>query len=109
MVPILDRQAGSSLEKKWLAFIEDHGYRLPSHAQRLFAEAGTRPDFFYGDGYEAAIYIDGPHHDDPERRARDAAKVEAMEDLGYVVIRFGHTQDWEEIVRNYPYVFGGES
>ncbi len=32
-----------------------------------------------------------------------------MEDLGYVVIRFGHTQDWEEIVRNYPYVFGGES
>ena len=58
-------------------------------------EAGTRPDLFYGAGYEAAIYIDGPHQDDPERRARDAAKVEAMEDLGYMVIRFGHTQDWE--------------
>jgi hypothetical protein len=72
-------------------------------------EAGTRPDFFYGDGYEAAIYIDGPHQDDPERRARDAAKVEAMEDLGYMVIRVGHTQDWEEIARNYPYAFGGES
>jgi len=72
-------------------------------------EAGTRPDFFYGDGYEAAIYIDGPHQDDPERRARDAAKVEVMEDLGYMVIRFGRTQDWEEIARNYPYVFGGES
>jgi len=57
----------------------------------------------------ARLYMDGPHHDDPEHRARDAAKVEAMEDLGYVVIRFGHTQDWEEIVRNYPYVFGGES
>ena len=42
-------------------------------------EAGTRPDLFYGVGYEAAIYIDGPHQDDPERRAGDAAKVEAME------------------------------
>jgi hypothetical protein len=63
----LERQAGSTLEKKWLAYINDHGHRLPSHAQRLFAEAGTRPDFFYGDGYQAAIYIDGPHHDYPER------------------------------------------
>jgi hypothetical protein len=45
----LERQAGSTLEKKWLAFIEGHGYRLPTHAQRLFAEAGTRPDFFYGE------------------------------------------------------------
>jgi hypothetical protein len=36
--------SGLTLEKKWLAFIEDHGYRLPSHAQRLFAEASTRPD-----------------------------------------------------------------
>jgi hypothetical protein len=26
-----------------------------------------------------------------------------------MVIRFGRTQDWEEIARNYPYVFGGES
>lgn len=53
----LERQAGSTLEKKWLAFIEDHGYRLPSQAQRLFAEAGTRPDFFYDGDYSAAIYI----------------------------------------------------
>jgi hypothetical protein len=105
----LERQAGSTLEKKWLAFIEDHGYRLPSHAQRLFAEAGTRPDFFYDGDYGAAIYIDGPHHDYPERQTRDTAKTEAMEDLGYMVIRFGHQDDWNEIVNRYPYIFGSEA
>jgi hypothetical protein len=31
-----------------------------------------------------------------------------MEDLGYMVIRFGHTDDWEKVVRDHPYVFGGE-
>jgi len=102
----LERQAGSSLEKKWLAFIEDRGHRLPSHAQRLFAEAGTRPDFFYDGDYGAAVYIDGPHHDYPERQQRDAAQAEAMEDLGYMVIRFGHQDDWAAVVAEYPYVFG---
>jgi len=105
----LERQAGSNLEKQWLAFIEDHGYRLPSHAQRLFAEAGTRPDFFYDGDYGAAIYVDGPHHDYPERQGRDAAQAEAMEDLGYMVIRFGHGDDWPATVAEYPYVFGSET
>ena len=100
------RWSGLTLEKKWLAFIEDHGYRLPSHAQRLFAEAGTRPDFFYDGDYGAAIYIDGPHHDYPERQNRDAAKTEAMEDLGYMVIRFGHQDDWNEMINQYPYISG---
>ena len=102
----LERQAGSTLEKKWLAFIEDHGYRLPSYAQRLFAEASTRPDFFYDGDYGAAIYIDGPHHDYPERQNRDAAKTEAMEDLGYMAIRFGHQDDWNEMINQYPYISG---
>jgi len=102
----LERQAGSTLEKRWLAFIEDHGHRLPSHAQRHFAEAGTRPDFFYDGDYGTAIYIDGPHHDYLERKARDAAREEAMEDLGYMVIRFGHQDEWVATVAQYPYVFG---
>ena len=103
----LMRQAGSELERRWLRFIAEKGLRLPTRAQHLIAEAGTRPDFFYGDGYDAAIYIDGPYHDYPERRARDAEKAEALEDLGYMVIRFGHQDDWEEILKRYPYVFGG--
>ncbi len=105
----LVRQAGSTLEEKWLRFMDERDLRLPTHAQRLVEEAGTRPDFFYGDGYDAAVYIDGPHHDYPERQRRDAGQAEAMEDLGYMVVRFGHRDDWEEILGEYPYVFGSES
>ena len=102
----LERQAGSNLEKKWLAFMEQRGLRLPTHAQRLVEEAGTRPDFFYGGGYDVAIYIDGPHHDYPERQRRDVAQADAMDDLGYMVIRFHHQDDWAATVAEYPYVFG---
>nr|MDP9485043.1 DUF1998 domain-containing protein [Actinomycetota bacterium] len=101
----LKRQAGSSLEVRWLDFLDGRGHRLPSHAQRLFEGAGTRPDFFYGE-HGAAIYVDGPHHDHPERRARDVAQEEAMEDLGYMVVRFGHGDDWAATLAEYPYVFG---
>jgi hypothetical protein len=29
-----------------------------------------------------------------------------MEDFGYTVIRFGHDDDWTEIINRYPHVFG---
>lgn len=102
----LTRQTGSELERKWLRFMDASGLRLPTHAQLLIEEATSRPDFFYADGYDAAIYIDGPHHDYPERKSRDAAKTTELEDLGYMVIRFGHEDDWEKILKEYPYVFG---
>jgi very-short-patch-repair endonuclease len=99
------RQAGSELESQWLCYLEEHGYRLPSHAQQLIADCGTRPDFMYQD-YSAAIYIDGPYHDYPERQARDVAAVECLEDLGYFVIRFGYQEDWSSKIAQYPTIFG---
>jgi very-short-patch-repair endonuclease len=99
------RQAGSELESEWLGFLEKHGYRLPSHAQQLIAACETRPDFLYQD-YSAAIYIDGPYHDYPERQARDVAAVECLEDLGYFVIRFGYQEDWSNKIAQYPTIFG---
>ncbi|GHO84906.1 DEAD/DEAH box helicase [Dictyobacter formicarum] len=99
------RQAGSDLEREWLHFLNDRGCRLPSHAQQLVESCGTRPDFLY-DSEGVAIYIDGPHHLYPERRARDTMVTECLEDLGYFVIRFGHQQDWAAIVAQYPHIFG---
>jgi hypothetical protein len=29
-----------------------------------------------------------------------------LEDLGYMVIRFTHTDDWDKIIATYPNVFG---
>jgi very-short-patch-repair endonuclease len=96
----------STLEEKWLRLLEERNLNLPARAQVLIEECGTRPDFLY-QAEQVVVYVDGPVHDFPERQARDAAQTAAMEDAGYTVIRFGHGDDWEEIVARYPYVFGG--
>ncbi len=101
----LQRLTDSSLEQQWLAHLAERGHRLPTQAQPLIAECQTRPDFCYEDEM-VAIYIDGPYHDFPERHARDAAAAECLEDRGYLVIRFGHQDDWDAILAQYPSIFG---
>ncbi len=100
--------AGSELEQQWLDYVETHNLRLPSHAQHLIESCHTKPDFFY-DGYQAAIYVDGPPHDFPDRAQRDCTQTEAMEDYGYMVIRFHYTDDWPAIFARYPHIFGGNT
>ncbi len=102
----LKNLAGSDLEVRWLDFLEAGNLRLPTHAQKVFSECQTRPDFYYEDEF-AVIYVDGHHHDYPTRKERDADKRTCMTNLGYTVIRFGYEQDWEEIVARYPSIFGG--
>ena len=97
--------AGSDLECRWLDCLEARNLRLPSHAQHLIESCHTRPDFFY-ESYQAAIYVDGPPHDFPERARRDVAQTELMEDGGYMVIRFHHQDDWPAIFARYPHIFG---
>jgi ATP-dependent helicase YprA (DUF1998 family) len=98
----------SDLERDWIAFLEANGYRLPDDGQILFEDCNTRPDFVYRDSY-TVVYVDGSHHDYPNRQARDAQQADCMEDEGYTVIRFGYRDDWQEIVARYPHVFGGEA
>ena len=102
----LKQQCDTNLERDWLDFLEKHILRLPSHAQPYIEKCKTRPDFLY-EKYRAAIYVDGPHHEYPDRQTRDQAQTEAMEDSRYVVLRFPRLDDWEAIVAKYPYVFGG--
>ncbi|GHO88174.1 DEAD/DEAH box helicase [Dictyobacter formicarum] len=101
----LEKLSDSELENQWLQYLETHGYRLPSRAQPLIEACSTRPDFLYEE-QQAAIYIDGPYHDYPERQARDTAVTECLEDLGYFVIRFGHNDNWAETLAQYPHIFG---
>jgi ATP-dependent helicase YprA (DUF1998 family)/very-short-patch-repair endonuclease len=101
----LKRLCASKLEERWLDFLEANDCRLPSSAQGFIEAAMTRPDFFY-DGHNAAIYVDGPPHDHPERQQRDRTQQDRMEDLGYQVIRFGHNDDWAAIARSKPGIFG---
>ena len=95
----------SDLEKSWLDYLEQRNYNLPSHAQKLIDACHTRPDFLYEKDC-AAIYVDGYHHLFEERRHRDNAQTECMEDMGYTVIRFGVLDDWDKVFHKYQHIFG---
>ena len=105
VVDRLKRLLDSSLEEKWLDLIDRRALKLPSDAQVLIEDAGVRPDFLYG-AEGAAIFIDGPVHDEPRAQKKDEADQDALEDLGYTVIRFHYSADWLEIIAQYPSVFG---
>ena len=101
----LIKLAGSELERAWLRFLEAREHRLPTGAQELITQAGTRPDFVYA-GHYAVIYIDGPIHLYADRHNRDFELTERLEDLSYTVIRFTHQDDWSRIIARYPSIFG---
>lgn len=98
-------KADSELERDWVQYLHKRGYRLPSDAQVLIPNCGTRPDFLYKDN-ATAIYVDGPHHDFPDRHQRDQNQTDCLEDVGYTVLRFGYRDDWADILERYPSVFG---
>ncbi len=99
-------QCQSDLEREFLLFLERHNLALPSEAQVLMPQARSRPDFLYRE-HRVVVYVDGPPHDFPDRQRRDCEQQRALEDLGYTVVRFGHRDDWEQVVRRHPDVFGG--
>ena len=104
----LMRRCDSDLERDWLTALADAGLRLPDAAQKLIAICQTRPDFVYESrGIQAAIYIDGQRHDYPQQQQRDRAQSDCLMNAGYDVIRFGYSDDWEQIFRDCDYVFGG--
>jgi very-short-patch-repair endonuclease len=102
----LKKQCDSQLERQWLDHLEARKLTLPCSAQVLVKECSTKPDFMYHGSASVAIYIDGPKHDFPDRHKRDVAQTEAMEDRGYMVIRFSNSDDWDAIIDKYPSVFG---
>ncbi len=95
----------SELERNWLKRLHEARLRLPSHGQYLIAPCETRPDFFYHDA-NTAIYIDGPAHDTPEQQREDQNITSRLTGAGYLVIRFHHAAGWDEIIANYPDIFG---
>jgi superfamily II DNA/RNA helicase len=102
----LSRISGSSLEQAWLAHVDAHGYRPPDRGQERIPACNTCADFFYAD-WKAAIYVDGPHHDEPAQHERDAAITRALEAAGHYVVRFPKDQGcWREIFAAHVGLFG---
>ncbi|MDC3284697.1 DEAD/DEAH box helicase [Opitutales bacterium] len=98
----------SKLEKKWLKLVEERNHRLPDEAQKLLSEHFTKPDFFYTESF-AAIYVDGPPHDDPDQKKKDEEITVKLKNAGFQVIRFHHRDDWLAILDKYPSLFGTAS
>ena len=102
----LDRMSTSSLEKAWLAHVEQNGYLKPDRAQHTLTAAGVNADFFYDD-YSLAVFIDGPHHETDSQQAKDDEANRKLEDLGYIVVRFPKEQDqWPAIFQANADLFG---
>lgn len=102
----LVERCDSDLEKKWLKQVYDQQLLLPNEGQKLIEECSTRPDFYYVQNGRYAIYIDGPHHDTPEQKAKDNAVNNALLDRGYMSIRFHYAADWNGIFDTYSEIFG---
>jgi len=102
----LQRASGSSLEQAWLEALEQFQLRQPDAAQPYLEAYGVRPDFAYRDS-RALIFVDGPHHDDPQRQMVDQHQTRDLEDAGFLVLRFPkETASWPSIFASHPEVFG---
>ena len=99
------RLTESGLERRWLQYVYDCKMKLPSHAQYRVPNLYVEPDFFYQDD-NTVIFIDGPPHDTPQVREEDAAHDGNLMNAGYLVIRFHHKADWDEIFDQYVDIFG---
>ncbi len=100
------RLCQSELERKWLRFMDEGGWNLPSDAQYRFDKLRIQADFYYRD-QQVVVFVDGPPHDDPAQKAKDSAQGDALLDAGFpMVVRFHHAADWREVMRTFPSVFG---
>jgi len=101
----LMQRADSDLERKFLKLLTEQQRRLPSGAQELIAGADCRPDFLYKQQW-VAVFIDGPHHDQPGQQQEDRSVDARLEDLGWTVIRLRYDEDWRAVLDQHAYVFG---
>ncbi|MCK6505650.1 DEAD/DEAH box helicase [Myxococcota bacterium] len=100
------RLCQSDLERRWLRFLADGGWNLPSDAQYRFERLKVQADFYFRE-QQVVVFVDGPHHDDPAQQARDRQQAEALLDVGFpMVVRFHHAADWRQVLRTYQSVFG---
>ena len=94
----------SDLERRFLAFLYDHGHRLPDTAQATLADAYARPDFFYEPN--VCVFVDGAPHDAPQQRALDDKLRRELRDLGYRVVVYTHHDDPAAVAGRHPDIFG---
>ncbi|GIV25482.1 MAG: DEAD/DEAH box helicase [Bacteroidia bacterium] len=98
------KQTQSELERRFLTFLAEGGYRLPDKAQKSIQEPRCIADFFYEP--RVVLFCDGPVHDRPDQRRIDGALRERLQEQGYRVLVLRAEENLEGFVRAHPDVFG---
>ena len=103
------RDPASSLESEFLSVLYASRHRLPDRAQ-FRPEEGVycEADFYYErEGLKGiAVFIDGPHHDEPVRQQKDKEERQKLENLGYRVIVIRYDEKLALQILQHPDVFG---
>lgn len=100
------RLCQSDLERRWLTFIADGGWTLPSDGQHRFDKLMIQADFYFRH-HQVVVFVDGPHHDAPDQVEQDRRQEAALLDAGFsTILRFHHAADWREVINRFPSVFG---
>jgi len=104
---LLSALADSSLEREFVDWLDERGYRLPDRAQSTVSAAQARPDLVYDlpTGL-VGVFIDGPVHDASTQTERDVAAEDRLIDQGWTVIRVRYDDDWAAVVAKFQSVFG---
>ncbi|GIH68124.1 protein kinase domain-containing protein [Sphaerimonospora thailandensis] len=103
----LAAQSDTALEGRFVAWLKEHGLRLPDEAQTFVAEALARPDYVYRlPGVNVAVFVDGPVHDHEIVAERDLDAEDRLFDSGWDVVRFPHDGDWSAIATQFTRYFG---
>lgn len=103
------KRCDSDLERLWLHQCHGLGLRLPDTAQENISGMFVKPDFQYAkDGVKAAVFIDGPHHDQDATRLADTTIRESLELKGWTVIAFRYDNQggWPGIFADNRSTFG---
>lgn len=105
----LETMAGSTLEKAFIEHLKKYHHHLPDDAQVVIDQFNTRPDFVYK-AHSCVVYIDGPHHENPNQIKIDRELTKQLEAAGLTVVRFSKEQSsWPEKLAQYPDIFGAPS
>ncbi len=103
----LQKRCDSTLEREFLDHLVAHDHRLPTTAQIVIKGAQARPDFIYDTANgRAAVFIDGPHHDNAHIAMRDSQARERLDDMGWSVITIRYDDDFTTKLAEYQSVFG---
>jgi len=93
----------SDTEKKFLNYLYNNNFKLPDSAQKTVEGIYVKPDFYYAPDFW--IFCDGTPHDDPNIKADDKKKRDAIRNKGHQVFEYYYMDDLETIISKRPDIF----